>query len=275
MGFRNPLTTLSASQITPGTLPPGVTILTASSGMAWLLSSLFANSLTGLTGSPYEITPGTVTIRTEGAGTPAEYAVLEITAPRLLEEEQAQKIGLQITSAPHDGGDSMIQLLADFITFIGRTKVASDLEVVGPVAITGAAAALTLGGRDIPEGRLAFGTVTGPNAVSTVATARLTTILTPKAGRDLSLRAVVHIYNPGAGAFMSGAITRDGAQVGNITKVWHPGGGQVIRLAHEVDDLGPSADPHTYQYEIWASADTSATYDGADASLRITDDGGS
>lgn len=127
----------------------------------------------------------------------------------------------------------------------------------------------------IARGNLAFGAVVGVNAVqSGVPTARLqATGVTPGANRIVNVRAAVHIYNPGTGVFVSGRIARDGTQVGTDTQVWHPGGGAVIRVAHEADDLGPTAAAHTYEYQLWTTSG-GLTYDPADASMRIADEGG-
>ena len=82
MGFRNPLTSLSGSDITPGTII-GSTIETAASGPRVIISAVLGGEIDLSTGDAQELTPGKMNASILGGGGAGDQGLLYLAPPQL------------------------------------------------------------------------------------------------------------------------------------------------------------------------------------------------
>lgn len=80
MGFRNPLTSLSGSQITPGTIT-GSTLQTAATGKRVVISAALSGRGDFYSGDARESRPGTIQSGVQGIGSTNDVGYLKVSAP--------------------------------------------------------------------------------------------------------------------------------------------------------------------------------------------------
>lgn len=138
MGFRNPVTSLRADQITPGTLGPAIvaqTLATATSGARVVISGddpaqrQFVNFHTS---SAWQVAPGEVSVKHTGAGLISERAEMRLRSP-VITDNLGMRAEVAVRGSSRQLGvlRSEVEVTGEKITLSGPATVSEPATLLG------------------------------------------------------------------------------------------------------------------------------------------------